>query len=205
LLEKYKRHASTAWSSSLLAHGPPRPDAISWATVIHAIGQHRDTMSGTRATALLHELEHLYDQTRVPSLQPTAALYIAAIAAHSSHDALAAEALLWRLVEDYEASLSNNTASLHGSRRPWAIAPTTEICNAVLRVWSHSQDPVAPQRAESILDWMERVAKSDRAVKVHPNRDSFHYVLQAWVHSKRRNTSMHIQRLESRMALLNPH
>jgi hypothetical protein len=202
LLEKYKRHANTVWSSSPLA---PRPDVISWATVIHAIGQRRDANSGPRATALLHDLEHLYNQTRDPSLQPTTALYGAVIAAHSSQDALAAEALFWRLVEDYEACPSNATASLNCSRHTWPIAPTTEICNAVLRVWSHSKDPVAPQRAESILDWMECAAKSDHTVKVRPNRDTFQYVLQAWVHSKRRNTSTHVQRLESRMALLYPH
>lgn len=209
VLSAFARHGKVEEASSLLAEmkarsfgictSGVRPDAISWATVIDACGKRRRSGGGGElANGLLHELENLYDATGDNSLKPTPRIYAAVILAHASNTG-AAEAVLWRMVDRYTKSVSEE---------PFARAldqPDTYVCNALLQVWSQSDDPVAPQKAESLLRWMEDQVSRDRATNLIPDRTSFTYVLRTWKMSGRRNARGHVERIQLEMKSNYPH
>jgi pentatricopeptide repeat protein len=173
-----------------------RPDAISWATVIHAFSKSRRSDAGAQLNRLLHELEDLYDATGDTSLKPTPRIYAAVISAHARNTE-AAEAVLWRMVDRYRQSVSDSHSISAAVHDP----PNAYVCNALLQVWSQSDDPVAPRRAESILRWMEDQVECD----LRPDKSSFNYVLRTWEQSKRRNASNHIERIRAEIESKYPH
>ena len=178
------------------------PNQISWATVIQAYNNSKGSNSGMKSNDLLLELEHLYDTTRIRSLQPNADIYSMAILAQISGDhADIAEQLFWRMMDRYQ---QNAVVPIHHVKN---IPPNTSVCNALLHFWSRSHDPAAPQRAETILRWMEdhTAPRNDGAplsMSVAPNQDSYQYVLRTWHRSKRRNASMYIQKIQRKMRKL---
>ena len=174
------------------------PNVISWATVIEAYTRTQRSDSGNKANALLLELEHIYDTTGLISLQPTADIYSVAILAQKWEDCSdIAEEIFWRMIDRYQRnSIAQNNP------------PNTSVCNALLRLWSNSSDPVAPQRAEMILRWMEdhqagTTSQRDTGHKpllfLAPNHESYQYVLKTWYRSKRRNANIHIQTILRKM------
>jgi pentatricopeptide repeat protein len=177
------------------------PNVISWATVIQAYSNSQRSDAWMKANDLLLELEHLYDTTGLKSLQPTADIYAVTILAQKWGDHIAiAEQIFSRIIDRYQRNsiLKNNP-------------PNTSVCNALLRLWSTSNDPVAPQRAESILSWMEDHRNTNATQQqsnddgaplsyfLEPNIESYQHVLQTWYRSKRRNANLHIQNILRKM------
>jgi pentatricopeptide repeat protein len=184
------------------AHGVTTmcPNVISWATVIQAyINSHR-VDAGNQANDLLFELEDLYDKSDDVSLKPTPAIYSVAILAQD-RNVDAAEVILWRMVDRYHRHVLNSSTTnvAIGSA---LYAPNTSVCNAILHLWSKSDNPVAPQRAESILQWMEKQVQNDAdGSSLKPDINSFQFVMETWNRSKRRTAHLHIQTLETKIEM----
>jgi pentatricopeptide repeat protein len=180
------------------------PNVISYATVIHAYKNSRRHDADIRANVLLLELEHLYDTTGNTSLKPTPDIYSAAILAQHTNIEVA-EKIFWRMVDRHEQKQHHSSTVDCNT----LYAPNTCVCNALLRLWSKSEDPVAPQRAEMILHWMERYMEQrnddDGTISsIVPNYDSYRFVLQAWYKSKRRNAYQYIHKIQSKIRLKYP-
>jgi len=182
LREMVSRHNTSGKDDE---HSQMRPNNICWATVIHAykLSDRRD--AGARADELLLELEHMYDKSGEEADKPTPAIYASVITAHGPNDTMGAEAILWRMVDRYRASLAN-------PQKNAVDPPNTFVCNALLRVWSLSDDPVAPQRAEAILRWMEGQVELENEQHLSPDTNSFHHLLETWARSNRRNALDHM-------------
>lgn len=211
VLSAFARHGKAEDAQRLLEEMTARiargavgvwPDAISWATVMHAVRKRRRADSAAVVHALLRDLENLYVTTRHPTLKPTPRVYAAVILAHA-RNADGAEVVLWRMLELYQQS-SVPDADSTGTTAIVRDAPDTFVCNALLRVWAHSDDPVAPQRAEAILRWMIDQVRCENSPHLQPDRASFGYVLQAWRQSQRRNAGDQIYRIRAEMELNYP-
>jgi len=190
LLQEMVSRCITAVKEDDVQASMMRPNTICWVTVITAYRGRAD--AGARAAELLSQLEHLYDQTCDPALKPSSALYYAVIGSHSPSETEAAEEVLWRMMDRYEATGSDKSSF---SLDP----PNTKVCNAILRLWSKSDNPVAPQRAEEILRWMEGQAEFENGEDICPDPQSFEFVVQTWSKSKRKNAKDHIDSLLAEM------
>jgi pentatricopeptide repeat protein len=182
---------------------PIYPNVISWATVIQAYINSGRSDSAKHAYDLMLEIEELYETTGDLSLRSTPDLYALVILAQDQN-VVEAESILWRMFDRYQRGVSSSTVH-EAINMPHA--PNTYVCNAVLRLWSKSDDPVAPQRAESILHWMENQMnqQKDCFQDLAPNKCSFQFVVDAWKRSRRRNAHQHIQMIEAKMDLKYPH
>lgn len=190
LLEEMKSRSSLGGNTS----NPSvnfRPDAISWGTMIAGYRHSKDPDAGKHVDELLTELETLYGSSGDASLKPTDRIYASVIFTHGLHGSAAdAEAAFFRMVDRFQDS------SVHGAQ-----PPTTFVCNALLKVWSQSDDPVAPQRAETIFRWMERQIEEggDMAQDLRPDVMTCNLLVSIWEQSERRNASSHIQRLQENL------
>jgi tetratricopeptide (TPR) repeat protein len=199
--EMKKRMLNRDSQNSLIV--PIYPDVISWATVVQAYINSGRPDSAIQAYDLLLEIEELYESTGDLSLRSTPDLYTLVILAQEQN-AVKAESILWRMVDRYLRAVLNST-----SHEPSSIpcAPNTSVCNAVLRVCSKSDDPVAPQKAESILHWMENQMnqQTNSFLDLAPDKSSFQFVVDAWKRSRRRNAQQHIQMIKAKMDRKYPH
>jgi pentatricopeptide repeat protein len=174
------------------------PNVISYATVMQSYRNSSRHDVDVQANNLLLEIEELYDHTGIASLQPTPDLYSITILAQSTNIETA-ENIFWRMVDRYEKQ--HRTSSIDTNT---VCTPNTYVCNALLRLWSKSDDPVAPQRAETILNWMEQLSPNETESSITPNYDSYKFVLHTWNKSKRRNAHQYIQKLQSKIKLYYP-
>jgi pentatricopeptide repeat protein len=176
LLEEMKSRSSIAIRSHDV--DTIQPNAISWATVIHAYSRcssDRDD-AGACAYQLLEELAQEYADTKIARLQPTPAICSSTILAQNNAEA--AEDVFWNIVE-------------HHAQRPFIFPLTTFVCNGVLLAWAKSNEAIAPQRAENILEWMINT-------KISPDETSLAFVIDSWERSNRKNAAEHIQMLKQR-------
>jgi hypothetical protein len=186
ILEKMKSRSSMSGRKDLPVDF--RPDAISWTTLIDGYSRNKAPDASQQVNDLLTELESLYDGSGDATLNPTARTYASAIMAHGLNGSTQnAEAIFWRMINRYQ------DPKIRG-----ALPPTTLVCNALLRVWSRSNDPVAPQRAEEILRWMEREMKINRGIRkdLRPDGTTCILLLRTWERSGRRNAPERIYELQ---------
>eukprot|EP00977_Amphora_coffeiformis_P013408 scaffold3505_cov170-Amphora_coffeaeformis.AAC.5 len=120
-----------------------------------------------RAAYYFDHMRAKHAETGDPRFQPSVRIYNTLIDSHKlSADGPGAERILHRMIEDY--------------RRGNAKAePTTVTFNTVMTVFMKSKDRRAPQKIESILREMERLAKSE-GWSCYPNTWTYTIVLEAW-------------------------
>ena len=163
----------------------PRPDFITYATIIHACARSSDAKSGYLAKQLIEEMEVQADMGDA-SLQPSSSIYASVIYAYRNipgEGAELAEDLLLKIDRRSQLGTAN-------------VLPNTGVCNAALRVWSESRAAVAPSRAEKLLSWMLEQAKNLEHSSVLPDEQSFNIVMNTWARSRRR---ISLQRIKSLM------
>lgn len=53
-----------------------------------------------------------------------------------------------------------------------SLRPTTGIFNAVINAWARSREKIAPVRAEQILEWMDKLHKTNK-MDIQPDKYTF--------------------------------
>ena len=76
-----------------------------------------------------------------------------------------------------------------------ALKPTTGIFNAVINAWARSLEPIAPVRAEQILEWMDKLGELD----VRPDKYTFNTVIHAYSKAGGKEAAVKAQDLLMRM------
>jgi len=161
------------------------PDCDSYISVIRAYHKGCPNDAPSRSDELLREVEELSDtENENEASQPSEALYLSTILAQSVNSVEAAEDVFWKMVRRYQ---ENN-------RR---VAPTLRICNNILKLWLHSDDGRAAEKAESLLRWL----KDDGCGGVlHPDELSYLHVIDTWSRSERRSAASRIEALLGMMS-----
>jgi pentatricopeptide repeat protein len=168
------------------------PNSMSYTNLIHAHAKNRLDNSPDRCRELLLAMEMGMDEGN-ERIMPTASTYSAVLKACGSYSGDDAEAILWRMQGRFANSMTNGCPP-----------PTTRICNSLLKVWSDSHEGMAPQRAESILRWMQDQYSKGVNDSVQPDTTSFDLVIKAWARSRRRRAHEHVARLLEEMKSQEP-
>jgi pentatricopeptide repeat protein len=163
------------------------PNSMSYTNLIHSHAKTGLSNSPDRCRELLLEMEMGIDEGNA-RIKPTPTTYSAVIKACGSHSGDDAEAILWRMQERFINSMDKVCSP-----------PTTHVCNSVLRVWANSREGMAPQRAESILRWMQEQYAKGINDSVQPDKTSFDLVIKTWARSRRRRADQHVDRLLEEM------
>ena len=53
------------------------------------------------------------------------------------------------------------------------LRPTTGIFNAVINAWARSKESIAPSRAEQILDWMDKLHRTNPSIQIRPDKFTY--------------------------------
>jgi hypothetical protein len=53
------------------------------------------------------------------------------------------------------------------------LRPTTGIFNAVINAWARSKEAIAPSRAEQILDWMDKLRRTNPSIQIRPDKFTY--------------------------------
>eukprot|EP00977_Amphora_coffeiformis_P004613 scaffold1000_cov166-Amphora_coffeaeformis.AAC.3 len=150
------------------------PDCDSYTNVIRAYHKGCPSDAPARSDEILREVE---DSSDKETLQPSEAMYFFTILAQSVNSVEAAEDVFWKMVHRYRDD----------DRR---VAPTLRICNTILKLWVHSTDGRAPEKAENLLRWLN----DDGCEGVlRPDEVSYVHVIDAWGRSERRSAASRIE------------
>jgi len=105
---------------------------------------------------------------------------------HNNNVAATVE-LLFQLLKD-ENQVSKSAAN----------ALNTQTYNIVIDAWSKSNDKHAAQRAEELLEEMEKANDNNNidAIKIKPDRTSYECVIKAWVKQQSNSTHLIIEKVE---------
>ena len=145
------------------------PDTVVYNAVIDAWSRSKDPIAGTKAEALLFEMEEL--QKQGGNAVPDAITYNSVINCHAASGHINAAKAAEKVLKKMEL------ASKNGSD----VAPNVRTYNQVLKVYSQkSSSPGAAQRADMILMYM--LQSEDDAIK--PDVFSFSTCLDVWAKSK---------------------
>jgi pentatricopeptide repeat protein len=154
----------------------PRPDAISYSTVIYACSKSRQRHACERASGLLNEMISLSNQGHV-EVKPTTRTYASVILAwgNSRHPdgAKEAHAIFENMLALYEQGDQN-------------CRPNTIIVNCLLRAWSRSTESGAAPKAQALFEWMQQeVIKGN--MHVQPDSTTYFHLISAWAKSGNAN------------------
>lgn len=144
-----------------------KPDLYAYTAVFHSWGSSQSNDSGRRAEMLFrHMLTRFRDGDE--SLRPDAAAYSNVLQAYiGGPNAPRAEDILWEMVNDYRNG--NNSA------KPISL----RVFNNVIAIWSKTESPQAPERAESIIHRIHELYNAS-ALGFKPNSYTYSLMLKSW-------------------------
>jgi hypothetical protein len=144
-----------------------KPDLFAYTAVFHSWGSSQSNDSGRRAEMLFRRMLTLF-RGGDESLRPDASAYSNVLHAYiGGPNAPRAEDILWEMVSDYQNG--NNSAKPNSLR----------IFNNVVAVWSKTESPIAPERAESILHRIHELYNAG-ALNFKPNSYTYSLMLKSW-------------------------
>jgi hypothetical protein len=144
-----------------------KPDLFAYTAVFYSWGSSQSNDSGRRAEMLFRRMLTLF-RDGDESLRPDASAYSNVLRAYiGGPNAPRAEDILWEMVSDYQNG--NNSAKPIGLR----------IFNNVVAVWSKTESPIAPERAESILHRIHELYNAG-ALNFKPNSYTYSLMLKSW-------------------------
>ena len=82
------------------------------------------------------------------------------------------------------------------------LRPTTGIFNAVINAWARSREPIAPMRAEQILEWMDKLYRNGN-LDIQPDKYTFNTVIHAWAKLGGKEAAEKAQQLLDNMHRMN--
>ena len=154
-----------------------KPNLISYATAIRAVGNSLDRNAAQLAEGVLNRLYELHRSApkRYGNLKPTTAIYNAVINALSR--APGNRVMYARKAEKYLDKMFE-----------WGkdVQPDVHTYAAVLRSWSMSGAQNAAENAQRVLDKLATMYKEGKT-SVRPNYVCYTTVMGAWGHSRRPN------------------
>jgi hypothetical protein len=143
-----------------------KPDLYAYTAVFHSWGASQNKDSGRRAEMLFRRMLTRF-RGGDESLRPDATAYSSVLNAYiGGPNAPRAEDILLEMVSDYLNG--NNSAK-----------PCLRHFNVVVTVWSKTESPHAPERAESILHRMHELYNVG-ALDFKPNSYSYSLMLKSW-------------------------
>ncbi|KAL7567505.1 hypothetical protein ACA910_009517 [Epithemia clementina (nom. ined.)] len=187
ILDEMERRHHDARSNNNNNNGDSRckPNLISYATAIRAVGNSLDRDAAAQAQGVLRRLYELHQQApkTYGNLKPTTAIYNAVINALSRApvDNPGQRIKLARKAEQYMAEMQQRTAQ--GERD---VEPDVRTYAAVLRSWAMSGASDAADNAQRVLDQLERLFEQGKT-SIRPNYVCYTTVMGAWGHSRKPN------------------
>jgi Pentacotripeptide-repeat region of PRORP len=142
-----------------------RPDSFMFGGLLKVIGASKRSDSGTRAIAILEDMEQRSRETNDKSLLPNKVIYDLAlnVCLQGANDITSTEEILKRMEKsDYP--------------------PDLRLYNEVLSSYSLVNSVEATERAEKMLDYIEKLSKSDSQLK--PNDFTYNTVINCWITSQ---------------------
>jgi len=161
--------------SRLHSSGMPslKPDAFTYTAVIDAWAKSGYRGAASRADQLLDKMEAKY-LAGDADLKPNTFTYNAVINSLAKSGEAGAAARAERVLQ--------NMVNRHRNGGGDDVKPTTVNFNTVLDAWAKSGGGrAAAERAEEILEWMDRLHKQGN--EVNPDTISFNAVIDAWARS----------------------
>jgi hypothetical protein len=144
-----------------------KPDLYAYTAVFHSWGTSQNKDSGRRAEMLFRRMLTRF-RDGDESLRPDAAAYANVLQAYiGGPNAPRAEEILWEMVSDYRNG--NNSA------KPISL----RVFNNVVAVWSKTESPHAPERAESIIHQIHELY-NEGALAFKPNSYTYSLMLKSW-------------------------
>jgi hypothetical protein len=144
-----------------------KPDLYAYTAVFHSWGSSQNKDSGRRAEMLFRRMLTRF-RDGDESLRPDAAAYANVLQAYiGGPNAPRAEDILWEMVSDYQNG--NNSA------KPISL----RVFNNVVAVWSKTESPQAPERAESVIHRIHELYNAG-ALAFKPNSYTYSLMLKSW-------------------------
>jgi hypothetical protein len=143
-----------------------KPDLYAYTAVLYSWKESQSQDSGRRAEMLFRRMMTRF-QGGDESLRPDDVAYTNVLHAYiGGTNAPRAEDILWEMVGDYLNG--NNSAK-----------PSLRLCNAVLSVWSVTEAPHAPERAEAMINRIHELCNAG-ALDFKPNSYTYSLMLKSW-------------------------
>jgi len=152
-----------------LRHFMVNPDATAFSIVMNAWAKSSDPNACERCFSIFQHMNLLHKQGRLPA-EPNKYIYGCVIQAFGRRGrAREAESVLRLLLDRYEAT----------NQDP-GLCPSNIVFNTLLDAWAKSNDRNGPQRAEALLETMQRLAVSTGNSSIAPDTIGFACVINAW-------------------------
>ena len=149
----------------------PRPNIVTFGTVIHAWSRSTNPKAPHHALALLQQMQNLDQIGNFRNIIPNKECFQAVIIAFRNiNNAEKAEEVLFQL--------HNQSTKSRNIQKP--TKPNTNLYNIVLSAWINDKSNTSQKckRAYDLLQWMEQLYQETRDVSVRPNIDSFNIVIE---------------------------
>jgi hypothetical protein len=144
-----------------------KPDVYAYTAVFHSWGSSQSKDSGRRAEMLFRRMVTRF-RDGDEGLRPDAAAYASVLQAYiGGPNAPRAEDILWEMVSDYQNG--------NDSAKPISL----RVFNNVVAVWSKTESPQAPERAESIIHRIHELYNAG-ALAFKPNSYTYSLMLKSW-------------------------